>query len=71
MVYHHSKIWDITLGKLKAPMSIGHYGTTLFSQNYIPDPDLWLACGVVFLFQVFDSNGVRSFQDLKLTFNYA
>lgn len=73
LVYHHCKIWVLRLRWLKASPPI-HAHTPLWDNSNLPelltlpDVDIWINQGGIYLLQVMNSAGVKLFQDLKPTF---
>lgn len=72
LVYHHCKIWELALHRMKAPSTHAH--TPLWGNPCLPtlltlpDIEVWITHGVIYLSQIY-SISVRSFKDLKLAFN--
>lgn len=73
LIYHYCRIWALALRWLRA--SPTHTYTPLWDNSNLyelltlPDVDLWINRGVIYLYQVMDNMGVKSFQHLKIAFD--
>lgn len=75
LLYNHCKIWAVVRHKHKLPST--HNQTPLWDNPcltellHLPDRDLWITSGVVYLADMYSGDILKSFQQLKDDFGLA